>query len=165
LITNRDRDALSVFLLGDTTQTLDALCKRAVREGWERNLSGWYSPSRAEVDSRLASLEIVQRVNASGADILLVGFGIPRQEKWMAMWRDHLRPGVGIGVGGALKFVAWPSRRAPKWMQRAGLEWAHRLALEPSRLGPRYLRNLLVLPKLATSVYRGRLTKRHNLRS
>jgi N-acetylglucosaminyldiphosphoundecaprenol N-acetyl-beta-D-mannosaminyltransferase len=74
---------------------------------------------------------------ASGARIVFVGIGCPKQEKWMAAHRDRL-PAVMLGVGAAFDFHAGRVRQAPAWMQRAGLEWLFRLLMEPRRLWKRY---------------------------
>lgn len=83
---------------------------------------------------------LVADIDASGADIVWVGIGVPRQEKWMARMRDRLEAPVLIGVGAAFDFHAERVRQAPPRLQRAGLEWAFRLVTEPRRLWRRYLR-------------------------
>lgn len=143
-----------IFLLGDTAETLNAVLSRGEAEGWSGRIVGYYSPPPAEVNDDEQSRRIVDRVNASGAHVLVVGFGTPRQEFWMNRWSQELRPRVGIGIGGALKFVAWPRRRAPKWMQELGLEWLHRATLEPRRLVPRYTRNFIDLIRIALELRR-----------
>jgi N-acetylglucosaminyldiphosphoundecaprenol N-acetyl-beta-D-mannosaminyltransferase len=77
-------------------------------------------------------------IRASGARILFVGLGCPKQERWMAAQRAAL-PCVLVGVGAAFDFLAGAKPQAPAWMQRAGLEWLFRLAVEPRRLWRRYL--------------------------
>ena len=76
---------------------------------------------------------------ASGARILFVGLGCPKQEQWMARNREHLPGIVAIGVGAAFAFHAGRVRQAPAWLQRLGLEWLYRLAVEPRRLWRRYV--------------------------
>ena len=83
--------------------------------------------------------EVVKRINESGADVVWVGLGTPKQERWMAEHRARLRPTVLLGVGAAFDFHAGAVRRAPVWMQRSGLEWLFRLVSEPRRLWRRYL--------------------------
>ena len=83
---------------------------------------------------------VIDRIRASGARILFVGLGCPKQERWMAAHRDRL-PLVQLGVGAAFDFHAGTVRQAPPALQRAGLEWAFRMAMEPRRLAGRYLRN------------------------
>ena len=77
-------------------------------------------------------------INASAADIVWVGLGAPRQEIWMHQHRAALQPPLLVGVGAAFDFFAGTKRQAPRWMQRAGLEWSFRLVTEPVRLAPRY---------------------------
>jgi N-acetylglucosaminyldiphosphoundecaprenol N-acetyl-beta-D-mannosaminyltransferase len=89
--------------------------------------------------------QIVARVNAAGADVLLVAMGNPKQEHWLAMHRGRLNVKVGIGIGGTLDFLAGAARRAPRWMQSSGLEWLHRTLQEPRRLARRYLHDGLGL--------------------
>jgi N-acetylglucosaminyldiphosphoundecaprenol N-acetyl-beta-D-mannosaminyltransferase len=81
---------------------------------------------------------VVERVNASGARLLFVGLGAPRQERWMAAHRDRIEA-VMLGVGAAFDFLAGHKRQAPAVLQRLGLEWLFRLAHEPRRLWRRYL--------------------------
>jgi N-acetylglucosaminyldiphosphoundecaprenol N-acetyl-beta-D-mannosaminyltransferase len=83
---------------------------------------------------------VALEINRSDADIVWVGIGVPKQEKWMAAMRDRLDAPVLVGVGAAFDFHAGLVPQAPGWMQSAGLEWAFRLAQEPRRLWKRYLR-------------------------
>lgn len=80
----------------------------------------------------------VERINASGAQVLWVGLGAPKQERWMAAHLGRVRP-VMVGVGAAFDLLTGRVRQAPRWMMRAGLEWLFRLAVEPRRLWRRYL--------------------------
>lgn len=91
------------------------------------------APDAAEQDR-----EICGRINASGASILLVGFGNPKQELWLERNRRNLHCGIAIGVGGTFNFIAGAVKRAPQWMRRSGLEWIYRLIQEPARLWRRY---------------------------
>jgi N-acetylglucosaminyldiphosphoundecaprenol N-acetyl-beta-D-mannosaminyltransferase len=83
---------------------------------------------------------VVDEIDRSGADVVWVGIGVPKQEKWMAAMRSRLQAPVLIGVGAAFDFHANLVPQAPGWMQDAGLEWAFRLGAEPRRLWRRYLR-------------------------
>jgi N-acetylglucosaminyldiphosphoundecaprenol N-acetyl-beta-D-mannosaminyltransferase len=83
---------------------------------------------------------VAEEINRSGADVVWVGIGVPKQEKWMAAMRSRLSAPVLVGVGAAFDFHAGLVRQAPPWMQRAGLEWAFRTAMEPGRLWRRYAR-------------------------
>ncbi|MCA9875315.1 MAG: WecB/TagA/CpsF family glycosyltransferase [Anaerolineales bacterium] len=81
---------------------------------------------------------IIAEIKAARPDILLVAFGNPKQEKWIGMYGRDLGIPVMIGVGGTLDFITGNTKRAPEWMQRFGLEWLHRLLMEPRRLWRRY---------------------------
>jgi N-acetylglucosaminyldiphosphoundecaprenol N-acetyl-beta-D-mannosaminyltransferase len=79
-------------------------------------------------------------INSSGAAVVWVGTGQPRQEKWMHRMRPRLSPSLLVGVGAAFDFHAGLVPQAPPWMQRNGLEWTYRLSREPRRLWRRYAR-------------------------
>ncbi len=91
------------------------------------------------------SAKILDDIRSVRPDILLVAFGNPKQEKWIYRNRAELQSvAVCIGVGATLDFLAGEARRAPKWMQRNGLEWLHRLSQDPLRLWRRYNRDFWV---------------------
>lgn len=140
-----------VFLLGDTNITLAAVRDRGARENWGTAIAGARSPAPDEICDAKRSIELVREINSSGAGVLLVALGAPRQELWMDRWRDQLRPAVGIGIGAALRFLANPESRAPRWIQSLGLEWAHRLQREPRRLGARYAADAVEFGRLLLS--------------
>ena len=100
---------------------------------------GGYSPPHRPLSADERSA-VTEEINRSEADVVWVGIGVPKQEKWMAEMRPHLDAPVLIGVGAAFDFHAGLVPQAPNWMQDAGLEWAYRLAHEPRRLWRRYLR-------------------------
>ena len=95
-------------------------------------------PPFASLDA-LCTPEAAAEINASGADVVWVGVGSPKQEYWMARMRPLLQAPVLIGVGAAFDFHSGAVRQAPRWMQSSGLEWLFRLASEPRRLWRRYL--------------------------
>jgi N-acetylglucosaminyldiphosphoundecaprenol N-acetyl-beta-D-mannosaminyltransferase len=82
---------------------------------------------------------IAEQINRAKPDVLWVGIGVPKQEKWMARMRDKLDVPVMAAVGAAFDFHAGRISQAPSWMQDRGLEWTYRIAQEPRRLLPRYL--------------------------
>ena len=84
---------------------------------------------------------VIARINDSGADLVWVGLSTPKQERWMAAHLGRLHAAAMIGVGAAFDFHAGLKPQAPRWMQRAGLEWLFRTVCEPRRLGARYLKN------------------------
>jgi N-acetylglucosaminyldiphosphoundecaprenol N-acetyl-beta-D-mannosaminyltransferase len=85
--------------------------------------------------------EITERINASGARVVFVGIGMPKQERWMHAHRGRINA-VMLGVGAAFDFHAGTVRQAPAWMQKRGLEWLYRLFAEPRRLWRRYSRDV-----------------------
>lgn len=91
--------------------------------------------------------QIVARVQAARVDIVLVAFGAPTQELWIDYHREELRVPLMMGVGGAFDFVAGVTPRAPLWTQRVGLEWLHRLCMQPWRW-----RRMLALPRFAWAI-------------
>jgi N-acetylglucosaminyldiphosphoundecaprenol N-acetyl-beta-D-mannosaminyltransferase len=111
------------------------------------NVAGCHagSPAPEEED------DIAARVRAARTDILLVAYGAPKQDIWLDRNLARTGAAVGIGVGGSFDFIAGVSRRAPRWMQRLGLEWLYRLAREPWRW-----RRQLALPHFAWLVLTGR---------
>ncbi|MFZ0042879.1 MAG: WecB/TagA/CpsF family glycosyltransferase [Solirubrobacteraceae bacterium] len=100
---------------------------------------GGYSPPHRPLGEEERQ-SVIDEINASRADVVWVGIGVPKQEKWMAQMRGELDAPVLIGVGAAFDFHAGLVPQAPDWMQEHGLEWAYRLAHEPRRLWRRYLR-------------------------
>jgi N-acetylglucosaminyldiphosphoundecaprenol N-acetyl-beta-D-mannosaminyltransferase len=129
--------AISLYLLGSTWDVLQSVRAEAARYGVR--VVGASAPARSAVESEEGSAELADHVRRSGADVLLVALGAPRQEKWIEAWRDHLGVSVAIGVGGSLDFIAGRQKRAPVGFQRLGLEWMYRMLTQPGRLARRYL--------------------------
>jgi N-acetylglucosaminyldiphosphoundecaprenol N-acetyl-beta-D-mannosaminyltransferase len=134
------RTGTRMFLYGGRNQ--DALIQLAtkLRERFPgiRIVGGYAPPFRPLAADEEAA--IADEINRSDADVVWVGIGVPRQEKWMAAMRGRLDAPVLVGVGAAFDFHAGLVRQAPRWMQSIGLEWAYRLSQEPRRLWRRYLR-------------------------
>jgi N-acetylglucosaminyldiphosphoundecaprenol N-acetyl-beta-D-mannosaminyltransferase len=134
----------SLFLLGAAAGVAPAAAAILKARYPGLTIAGTYagSPDLAENE------EIVGRINDSGARLLYVAYGAPRQDLWIARNRETL-PGVRVamGVGGALDFITGRAQRAPRWVQHLGLEWLHRLVREPWRW-----RRMLALPRFALSV-------------
>ncbi len=101
-------------------------------------VGGYSPPHRPLTDEERTA--VVREINQSRADVVWVGIGVPKQEKWMAQMRAKLDAPILIGVGAAFDFHAQLVPQAPSWMQEHGLEWVYRLAHEPRRLWRRYLR-------------------------
>jgi N-acetylglucosaminyldiphosphoundecaprenol N-acetyl-beta-D-mannosaminyltransferase len=128
---------LPIYLYGSTPETLGKLSERLVTSFPELKIAGSYSPPfRAlSADEEAA---IVDDINASGARVVWVGLGCPKQERWMDRHKGRINA-VMVGVGAAFDYHAGVISRAPLWMQHNGLEWLHRLCSEPRRLWKRYL--------------------------
>jgi len=104
---------------------------------------------------------VVDRIRESGADILFVGMPSPKKERFLLTHRSVLGVPFAMGVGGGLDILAGKTRRAPVWMQRAGLEWSYRVAQEPRRLAGRYLAtNLRFARILVGELITGRASRR-----
>ena len=88
--------------------------------------------------------------------MLVVGLGALKQELWVSKYRERIAAPVALCVGATIDFLAGEKARAPVWMRRVGLEWAHRLASEPRRLARRYLRDAIQLPQLLWRELRNR---------
>lgn len=125
-----------VFLYGSTQQVLDVLQDKIIAQFPNVQLAGAITPpfrplSNEELDAHIA------QINTSGAHLVLVSLGCPKQEKWMAAHSEKINA-VLLGVGGAFAVTAGLQKRSPAWMQKWGLEWLHRLLQEPGRLFKRY---------------------------
>lgn len=103
-------------------------------------VAGTYCPPFRPMTSA-EDAALIQHINRANPDIVWIGLGTPKQERWMADHVGKLRAAVLIGVGAAFDFHAGVKRQAPRWMQRSGLEWLFRLMSEPRRLWRRYLVN------------------------
>jgi len=128
---------LGVFLFGASDEVQRKIKERAARELPNLKIAGNYSPPFAPLkDMDLAS--DAARINGSGAHIVMVSLGCPKQEKWMAAMKGQVNA-IMLGVGGAFLLYAGIDKRAPKWMRDLSLEWVYRLWLEPGRLWKRYV--------------------------
>ncbi len=121
---------------------------------------GGYSPPFRPLTSEEEDT-IVEQINEARPDVVWVGIGVPKQEKWMARLRSRLEAPVLCGVGAAFDFHSGRISQAPPWMQERGLEWIYRIAQEPRRLLPRYLSyNPAFVIAFARQLIRERLARR-----
>jgi len=101
--------------------------------------------------------DVIREIKATGADILLVALGAPRQDKWIAKYGEELEVGVAIGVGGLLDFYSGRIQRAPVWVRELGMEWFYRFSQEPRRMWRRYfVGNAVFLFRVARERVRNR---------
>jgi len=147
------------FFYGSTSDTLTLLTRNLADRFPGLRIAGTYAPPFRELTGDDTD-QNVDLIASSGADIVWVGLGMPKQEKWMYEMRTRLPGKVLVGVGAAFDFLAGTKRQAPLWMQRSGLEWLFRLGTEPTRLWRRYLWNnpafLLLWASELAGVNRGR---------
>jgi N-acetylglucosaminyldiphosphoundecaprenol N-acetyl-beta-D-mannosaminyltransferase len=133
----------SLYLLGGNPGAAEAAARALSARSPELRLAGCSSPRVGNPPTPAQLEEIRSELAARSPDIVYVAFGAPKEELLIDALRPHFPHTWWIGVGISLSFISGEVKRAPRWMQRAGLEWVHRLSQEPRRLGPRYLtRNL-----------------------
>lgn len=143
------REGTPIYLYGGYDDAaLAALTDRLQQRHPGINIAGaWSPPHRPLTDAETDG--VVEQINSSGAKVVWVGIGSPKQELWMQSLRPRLDAPVLVGVGAAFDFLAGRVSQAPRWMQRRGLEWLYRIGQDPVRLGKRYL---LTLPRFAVLV-------------
>ena len=131
-------EGLSVYVLGGNAEAVDAAFAKLNLPGLK--VAG-VDPAFVKLDQDQP--EIVARINAARPDLLFVALGNPKQELWMGRNAAKLDVGAMIGIGGTFNFIAGRVKRAPKWMQKSGLEWIYRIIQEPGRLWRRYAYGLV----------------------
>ncbi|MEL6666468.1 MAG: WecB/TagA/CpsF family glycosyltransferase [Pseudomonadota bacterium] len=126
---------IPVFFLGGAPGVAEDAAKNAIADCPNLNVAGtqhgFFSPREEGA--------IIDQINASGARVLFVAFGVPAQDVWLARVRHRIHAPVVLGVGGLLDFVSGRIPRAPQWMRKSGTEWMYRLKCEPRRMWQRYL--------------------------
>jgi N-acetylglucosaminyldiphosphoundecaprenol N-acetyl-beta-D-mannosaminyltransferase len=129
----------SIYLLGGADDAGARAAAALVRRHPKLRIAGVYPPTMGfEYDSHECR-RIVEMIRSSGADILFVGVGAPKQEQWIVRYGLNCGVSFAVGVGVSFSFLAGTIPRAPRWMQTSGLEWLWRLVQEPRRLWKRYL--------------------------
>jgi exopolysaccharide biosynthesis WecB/TagA/CpsF family protein len=152
---------VTLFFLGGVEGAADAAKAELEKRYPGTKIVGTYCPPFETFSTQEEQDRIRDVVQAAKPDILLVAFGAPKQEKWIAANKDRLGVPVAIGVGGSFEMASGMLKRAPKWMQRTGLEWAYRFAQQPRRLFDRYIvRDVPHLAKAAARTARLRITQR-----
>jgi N-acetylglucosaminyldiphosphoundecaprenol N-acetyl-beta-D-mannosaminyltransferase len=129
----------SVYLLGGAPGTAEAAAAELARCSPELKIAGTYCPEYGFERDEEAMARIIAVLQTARPDIVYVGLGSPKQELVTMRLREYLPRAWWLGIGVSFSFLSGQVRRAPRWMQRAGLEWLHRLAAEPKRLARRYL--------------------------
>jgi N-acetylglucosaminyldiphosphoundecaprenol N-acetyl-beta-D-mannosaminyltransferase len=137
VLARAEREELPVYFYGSTKDVLALLCVNIRQKFPKLQIAGVTSSTFGRITPEAAD-RIRDQITQSGAQIVFVGLGCPRQEVWAYEFRDRLKIPI-LAVGAAFPFLAGTLRQAPQWMQDRGLEWLFRLCMEPRRLWRRYL--------------------------
>ncbi len=139
LCRNLNKKDVGVFFLGSTEESVSRTVKVLHEEIPGLRVSGYHSGFFPDSDSR----RVISIVNSSGAKVLFVGMGVPRQEIWIAEHLEDLDVGLIMGVGGSFDVISGILKRAPRWVQKLNLEWLFRILQQPRK-------KLKVIPRLAS---------------
>jgi len=137
LLKRASAEQKSVYFYGSTDSVLQAIRDKATRELPTLQISGMYSPPFRSLTEK-EQTDIIDRINQSAPDFVLVALGCPTQEQWMAQHKGKVNACM-LGLGQAFNTYAGLEKRLPKWMRDLSLEWTYRLYTEPGRLWKRYL--------------------------
>jgi N-acetylglucosaminyldiphosphoundecaprenol N-acetyl-beta-D-mannosaminyltransferase len=144
-----DREgSCSVFYLGGSEETLERIRVRHRKRFRNLAIAGMYSPPFRPTFSAADMEEMADHVNHAGPNVLWVGLGAPKQEKWILANRDRLRVPLCGPVGAMFDYFAGNVPMPPRWIERAGLHWAYRLAKDPKRLWRRNLDSPMFLARV-----------------
>ena len=137
---HKENEEIKIFLLGADQGVASQAQAKINHKVGRQIVVGAHSPSFGFEKDEKECLEIVEIIKQSGATVLAIGVGAPKQEKWIYQYKEQL-PNVKIflAVGATLNFEAGNIQRSPQWMSKLGIEWLHRLSSEPQRLWKRYL--------------------------
>lgn len=133
------KNEYSIFLLGAAEGVAVQASENLKKKFNGLKIAGTYSPSYGFEKKEDEINEIIRMINDTKPDILAVGLGAPKQEKFIYKFRDKLNVPISLAIGASIDFEAGNVKRAPKWMQKVGLEWSYRLIKEPKRMFKRYL--------------------------
>jgi N-acetylglucosaminyldiphosphoundecaprenol N-acetyl-beta-D-mannosaminyltransferase len=140
LATQAEARGYSIYLLGAETDTVEAATAELRRRHPQLRIAGHHHGYLGD-----GAADVAAAIGRSGAAVLLVGMGSPRQERFIDDYWSDLGVNIAIGVGGSFEVLAQRLHRAPRWLQRLGLEWAFRMLQEPRRLARRYLETFVWL--------------------
>jgi N-acetylglucosaminyldiphosphoundecaprenol N-acetyl-beta-D-mannosaminyltransferase len=139
---------LRVFLLGAAPGVAERAARNIEAKCPGVRVVGSYSPPLGFEKDAAENGRILGMIAAAAPDLLVVGLGAPKQELWVHQHRREIRASAAVCAGATIDFLAGEKRRAPRWLQRLGLEWLHRLVTEPRRLVRRYARDAWLFPQL-----------------
>ena len=149
LIKNSAEEGIKLYFFGAAPGIAEAAKAKAEMLAPGVSIVGTRNGYFSETDIE----EIIDEINASGAQILFAALGAPKQEYWLRDHAKQLRPLIRIGLGGSFDVLAGKPTRAPHWMQKASLEWLYRLYKEPSRIG-----RMMALPRFVLAVQKEKRT-------
>lgn len=136
----RDNEEITIFLMGAAEGVAKRAQEKINKKVGRQMIVESYSPPFGFEKDEVECQRIIDRINNSGATVLAIGVGAPKQEKWIAQYRRKLKNiKVFLAIGATIDFEAGEKERAPQWMSEMGVEWLHRLSTEPGRLWKRYL--------------------------
>jgi N-acetylglucosaminyldiphosphoundecaprenol N-acetyl-beta-D-mannosaminyltransferase len=143
----RDKKSLRVFLLGAGAGVAErASAEIESKWGSAVTVVGVFSPALGFENKAEECREIIEKINYSAPDVLVLGLGAPKQELWISKNSPLIKAGVALCVGATIDFLAGEKKRAPVWVRNLALEWVYRVLQEPRRLAGRYAYDLIVFP-------------------
>jgi N-acetylglucosaminyldiphosphoundecaprenol N-acetyl-beta-D-mannosaminyltransferase len=151
------KNGMSIFLMGGMPGWADEAASVLVNRFPGLKIAGTYCPPFGFENSPDETRKMIDLTKSTKPDFLFLGVGSPKQENWIADHRAELGCGAVIGVGATIGFVSGRINRAPWFFKKFGLEWFYRFCQEPARLGPRYAKDLLMIPRIAAIVIRHKL--------
>ena len=166
LLKQAEEEGIAVYFYGGTEETLLKTDQYLRQHFPDLVVAGMYSPPFRKLN-KPEEEDIINKINISGAGMVFVVLGCPKQEKWMAAMKGRINA-MMIGIGGAVDVAIGIQKRAPYWMQKSGLEWVFRLVQEPRRLFKRYaITNsiflfLMIRELVKIAVYRRIIPKSHS---
>lgn len=138
----------SIFLVGPSLPVIHRCMPRMWMHGLR--VTGYNANLFAPTPNRDVAMFLAKQIENARADVVLWSLGAPKQELWSDYIRRHSKHhALHVCAGAALEFFSGAAKRAPKWVSSVGLEWAHRLAQDPKRMAPRYLRDVVHFPRVA----------------
>jgi N-acetylglucosaminyldiphosphoundecaprenol N-acetyl-beta-D-mannosaminyltransferase len=150
-----EHGGLRVFLLG-AAPGVAARAAENIKRTWPAvEVVGIYSPPLGFEKEAAENQTILEQISAAQPDVLMVGFGAPKQELWVNAHHEQIDAAVTLCIGATIDFLAGEKKRAPIWMRRCGIEWLHRVGTEPRRLFKRYARDAWIFPQLMWREWRG----------
>ena len=147
---------MTAYLLG-AMPGVAATAAANIHQKWPHvKVVGTYSPPFGFEKDTKECEHILDMIAAANPDVLVVGLGAPKQELWVHQYHRQIRAKTALCVGATIDFLAGEKARAPRWIQRIGMEWCHRMLTEPRRLAKRYARDAWIFPRLVLREWIGK---------